>query len=297
MTENEMLCFVKNTFPDLTINEVHANDRGWDNDILIVNKKIVFRFPKSSDILSKILDERKILELLKLKNPILRIPDYEFVYSGSELKGVKYSFLEGSSLSEIPINNLKNNPLNAKAIGDFLTKLHSIDVSKLNETNLGTTHTLKYWEGLYSKVKSDIFPFLNIHQQNDVNAVFSDFIDGFTKLTFNKTIIHGDLTASNIIYNKKKGNVSGIIDFTDAQIGDPAFDFAGLYWDFGPDFTEDVLHWYRGNETTDSILSRVKTFYGLQPIFHELLYAVKNNEEVNWNFAFEKFTALYALSK
>lgn len=101
------------------------------------------------------------------------------------------------------------------------------------------------------------------------------------------------MTTSNIIYSKDKGCVNGIIDFTDAQIGDPAFDFAGVYWTFGLDFTKDVLHWYNGYETSESLLKRVKTFYGLQPVFHELLYAIENNQEIKWKSALERFSTLF----
>ncbi|MFT4414350.1 aminoglycoside phosphotransferase family protein [Fredinandcohnia humi] len=296
MTKNEMLRFVKNSFPDLTINDIQVNNRGWDNDILIVNEKIVFRFPKSNNLLSVIVEEGKLLEILRAKEPLLHIPNYGFVYSDNELKGVTYSLIEGKSLNQITIPNLRDNPVNARVIGDFLTKLHSLDVSS-REITLKTTHTLSYWEDLYSNVTSALYPFINKQQVYDIDHFFTNFIEVFPRLTFKKSVIHGDLTASNIIYNQEKKGISGIIDFTDAQIGDPAFDFAGLYWDFGPDFTKDVLHWYSGNETSNSLYNRVKAFYGLQPVFHELLYAVKNRQQVNWETALEKFSSLYELTK
>ncbi|WP_375137316.1 phosphotransferase [Cytobacillus oceanisediminis] len=109
-----------------------------------------------------------------------------------------------------------------------------------------------------------------------------------------KVIIHGDLTTANILFNQEKGLVNGIIDFTDAQIGDPAFDFAGLYWSFGPDFTKDVLSYYKA-EDKESIFKRVQSFYGLQPIFHNLIFAVKENLDVNWETAFERFSYLNSL--
>jgi len=297
MTEEEMLVFVKNNFPDLLINKVRINRNGWDNDILILNEEIVFRFPKSNDLLSKIEDEGKILENLKDKNPFLLIPNYEYLYKNDELRGVKYRFLEGISLSELSVSNLQENPFNAQGLGDFLTKLHSIAISKLNHSNLGTTHSLEYWESLHKKVEIKIFPFLTLKQQKEINELFYRFLDEFSELTNKKTIIHGDLTASNIIYNQEKECINGVIDFTDAQIGDPAFDFAGLYWAFGMDFTKDVLKYYNSVENKELLLNRVKNFYGLQPVFHELLYAIENNQEINWKIALNKFSALNQSAK
>lgn len=299
MFEDEMLRFLNENIPDVEVNEIETNTNGWDNDIIIVNKKIVFRFPKSEILLSKVWNEGKLLNLLKSKEPILCIPDYEYVYSGSELKGVKYPFLEGKSLGEYEINNLSANPSNAKLIGDFLTKLHNIDVSNINETtfHLDTIHTVKYWGTLYQSVKRDIFPFLTDQRKDEINEVFTNFMDCFPSLSYKKSIIHGDLTASNIIYSRMKNRVNGVIDFTDAQIGDPAFDFAGLYWAFGPEFTKEVLSWYRSPESSNSLFDRVKSFYGLQPVFHELLYSIKNNQQINWDIAFHKFSYLKNFSK
>lgn len=106
-----------------------------------------------------------------------------------------------------------------------------------------------------------------------------------------------ELTASNIIYRQEKECINGIIVFTDAQIGDPAFDFAGLYWAFGIDFTKDVLRWYSSNENKELLLDRVKNFYELQPIFHELLYAFEKNQTINWKTALKKFSTLNQLTK
>ncbi|QHJ71319.1 aminoglycoside phosphotransferase family protein [Planococcus halotolerans] len=297
MTKDEMLVFVENKFPDLPLNKVQTNSIGWDNDILIVNEEIVFRFPKSDELLSKIEDEGKILEILKTQKPLLFLPSYEYLYRNNALKGVKYDFMKGSSLSEFPVSKLRDNPFNAKGIGDFLTKLHSIELSKLHHSNVGTTHSLKYWENLYAMVERDVFPFLASGQQHKISELFSEFLERLPALTNKKTIIHGDLTAANIIYNHEKECINGIIDFTDAQLGDPAFDFAGLYWDFGLEFTKDVLRWYRSTENKEALLNRVKTFYGLQPVFHELLYAVNHNHQINWDTALKKFNRLYQLAK
>jgi aminoglycoside 2''-phosphotransferase len=209
---------------------------------------------------------------------------------------MKYTFLKGKFLSEYAAKDLSNNPENARVIADFLIKLHSIDISELEGTYLKTIHTLKYWEKLYSSVKSDVFPYLNNQQQDEVNEIFINFINSYPSLSYKKSIIHGDLTTSNIIYNKKINRVDGIVDFTDTQIGDPAFDFAGLYWTFGTDFTKEVLSWYSTSELSDSIFRRVNTFYGLQPVFHELLYAIKNNQKINWESTIERFSYLKTLA-
>ena len=42
------------------------------------------------------------------------------------------------------------------------------------------------------------------------------------------TVIHSDIMPEHIIVNPKTHTLSGIIDFGDIEIGDPAYDFA--FW-------------------------------------------------------------------
>jgi len=39
----------------------------------------------------------------------------------------------------------------------------------------------------------------------------------------------------------------------------------------------------------------ISKFYGLQPVFHVLLYAIENNQKVTWGFALQKFSYLYTI--
>lgn len=285
-----MVKIIKASYPNLPVQEVNLNTKGWDNDVLIVNKDVVFRFPKTLEIRKKVLKEASILKLLKTKDPLVRIPNYELVYRDGEFVGVTYSYLKGSSLSECKEDNIHDNLDNAVLIGDFLTKLHTIDLSEIGD--IGRIHTDAYWDNLYKSVKDHILPNINRSIQKEVEDLFEQFLCA-DQVPIN-TIIHGDLTTSNIIYNHEENVINGVIDFTDTQWGDPAFDFAGLYWSYGPGFTKEVLASYRTEEDKESLFERVQSFYGLQPIFHNVLFAIENNQTINWDTAFERFTYLHS---
>ncbi|RYI27556.1 aminoglycoside phosphotransferase family protein [Bacillus infantis] len=293
--KEEYLEFISDEYPDLTIKKFQANEKGWDNDIVIINESLVFRFPKSEDVILKVEAEGKLLHLLKKKHPILQLPDYEYLYQNQMLRCVRYDYLEGRMLGDISMDSFKNNQENARLLGDFLTKLHSIDPAEADTMNLKTLHTLEYWEALHSSVREEILPYLKDREKDLINRIFRDFLEEFPGYSIKKSIIHGDLTASNIIYSEKKGRISAVIDFTDAQLGDPAFDFAGIYWAYGENFTREVLSWYQTDESADALFKRVQSFYGLQPIFHELLYDVRNGKKPDWKAGLGKFGALVSL--
>ncbi|MGD6893519.1 aminoglycoside phosphotransferase family protein [Bacillus infantis] len=293
--KEEYLEFISDEYPDLKIKKFQANEKGWDNDIVIINESLVFRFPKFENVISKVEAEGKLLHLLKKKHPLLQVPNYQYLYKNQMLKCVQYDYLEGRMLGDISMDSFKNNQENARLLGDFLTKMHSIDPAEADTMNLKTLHTLEYWEALHSSVREEILPYLKDREKDLINRIFRDFLEEFPGYSIKKSIIHGDLTGSNIIYSEKKGRISAVIDFTDAQLGDPAFDFAGIYWAYGENFTKEVLSWYQTNESADALFKRVQSFYGLQPIFHELLYDVRNGKKPDWKAGLGKFGALVSL--
>jgi aminoglycoside phosphotransferase (APT) family kinase protein len=75
-----------------------------------------------------------------------------------------------------------------------------------------------------------------------------------------RVLTHADLGAEHIL--EEGGAITGIIDWGDAVVGDPALDFARLYRDFGPAFLGDVLAEYgKGNgDQGDVGLGRIAFF-------------------------------------
>lgn len=275
MRKEEMICFVRRTMPKLTIDTCDVKTTGWDNDILIIDRQQVVRFPKTTQIMEQVKNECVLLNQLILTKPVLQIPRYEPIYERGVLRAVTYPFLGGESLNEHPVD-IRKNAENARLLGDFQMKLHQIKGS-----SLPTRHTFRYWQSLFELLRKKVFMFLNDEEQKAIEEVFTHFLNGYPALSFKKVPIHGDLSASNILFDSAENRISGIIDFTDAQMGDPAFDFAGIYWNYGPEYTKEVLSFYQIDDSIEAIFDRISTFYGLQPVFHELLHSVGNNEPID----------------
>lgn len=275
MRKEEMIRFVRRTVPKLPIDTSEIKTNGWDNDILIINKQQVFRFPKTDQIIDRIKNECELLEQLSQKNPVLQIPRYKMIYEGEVLKAVTYPFLNGEALNEHSFD-VRKNPENAQLLGDFLTKLH-----QLKGSHLPSIHTFRYWQSLFESLRSKVFTALRDEERHAIEDVFTRFLNRYTALSYKKVPIHGDLSASNILFDRAENRISGVIDFTDAQMGDPAFDFAGIYWNYGPEYTRKVLSFYHIDESIEAMFDRISTFYGLQPVFHELLHLVENNNQIN----------------
>ncbi|MDG6107026.1 phosphotransferase [Dactylosporangium aurantiacum] len=59
-----------------------------------------------------------------------------------------------------------------------------------------------------------------------------------------RVLAHADLGAEHLL--ERDGAVTGVIDWSDAAVTDPALDFARLYRDFGPDVLAEALDAYGG---------------------------------------------------
>ncbi|MEI5908935.1 aminoglycoside phosphotransferase family protein [Bacillus spongiae] len=293
MNQHEMVSLIKTKLPNVVIRQVKSNTTGWDNDILIINEDTVFRFPKTKRIKEKVENECYIQEALVKTTTAITVPMYTPVRDAShQIECVYYPFIKGQAVNETMIEECTTEE-NAQRLGDFLSKLHSIRHADLHhDATLTPIHSFSYWNELYQAVQEQLFPYFTNSQKDSTKEVFTSFLEDYGRMNNRTTLIHGDLTISNLIYDYRKQQIAGVIDFTDAQFGDPAFDFAGIYWSFGPHFTKRVLSNYQNDEDEETLYKRVKEFYGLQPVFHELLYSVSQNQSIAWNNALTKFTAL-----
>ena len=116
--------------------------------------------------------------------------------------------------------------------------------------------------------------------KREINQIAKMFDEGLSNLSTydNFCLIHGDLTQDHILFNSKSSRISGIIDFGDLIFGDPALDFAGLYYSYGKNFVEEVLEFY-ANKREDNLIKRIEDFYIKQLPIHDYLHGIENRDE------------------
>ncbi|WP_176215254.1 phosphotransferase family protein [Cytobacillus gottheilii] len=284
--------FLRTRMPDLSIENIDEISRGWDHDVIIINHSYVFRFPKKKEGLQRLETEACLLSKLHEHNLSIQVPRYELFYKEERLICSMHKKINGEPLEKLEhLNSAKA----AVQLGSFLTTLHTLNSEKLIHHGLKTIHTQRYWENFYAEITSKISPYLRSSELKEVKMIFERFLSNSQKHMYPTAPIHGDLTGANILYNPANKNISGIIDFTDAQISDPAFDFAGFYWEHGPHFTREVLKHYQVSLPKEELFHRVSAFYGLQPVFHEWLHAANEKSDPNFEKGLDKLRRLQSL--
>ncbi|MEI7562646.1 MAG: hypothetical protein WCJ39_02805 [bacterium] len=72
-----MINIIKNEFPEISWKIYELFDNGWDNQVILLDNKIVFRFPRNEEAKITQQKERYLLDFVKGRVDIV-IPQYTF---------------------------------------------------------------------------------------------------------------------------------------------------------------------------------------------------------------------------
>ena len=211
--------------PDLRVQSLRR-DNGQFNDILIVNGAWVFRFPKSPTSLASLPDEVTCLRAVAGRLP-LPTPEPRYVGLAGPFPGLGYALLPGAPLSRewlasAPIETQR--AIGAR-LGGFLKALHALDAGLL--AGQAVHDGRQEWADLFTHFRESLFPHMRPDAQAEVAARFDAFLAAEAE-AWTLVVRHGDFGAGNVLYDFKAGDVTGVIDFGSAGLGDPAVDFASL---------------------------------------------------------------------
>ncbi|MGH0946323.1 aminoglycoside phosphotransferase family protein [Bacillus mycoides] len=279
--------YIKEALPDLSIHSYIQNEEGWDNITVIINDELLFRFPRKLGYANRIPLEKELCTILSHSLQEIEIPKYHLLYK-NDCNTVPfcsyYPLIHGEPLTSELVAKLEKKELEViiTQLATFLATLHSIPLKRTETLGFPIEKTLTYWKELQTKLNQYFTNSLTSLQKSALNRLFENFFTCITKSTFQNAIIHADFTHHHILFNNLHKNISGVIDFGDAQIGDPAFDFAGLYYDFGREFTTSVYEQYSAliSHRDPLLIHRITTFYQYSPLLHNLIYNIETNNEI-----------------
>ncbi|MHA2352464.1 MAG: phosphotransferase family protein, partial [Candidatus Thorarchaeota archaeon] len=110
-------------------------------------------------------------------------------------------------------------------------------------------------------------PQLSASQRKWTESIFNDFLEPDENFEFEPLIAHHDLYTTNILVDPDALSLTGIIDFEDICLYDPAVDF--IFLREGVDLLKSLLQTYP--HTIDPKLGdRVAYIFGKQPFFYFL---------------------------
>ncbi len=234
---------VRSIMPDLEIEQFDISDEGLVNEVVIVNHKYVFRFAKTEQGATNLGREQCILELIRPTIGV-NIPAPE--YHGRD--SMVYPFIDGEPLLLDRIKKWDESAQlsMAESLGTFLLNLHTTDISQVEEELPPTLApvTRERWLDIYSRVKETVYPLLWKHQVRWAEGVFDRMLDNKSFFEYKPALIHGDLRQYHVLTDREGCEITGVIDFGVAGIGDPASDFGTLINTYGESFVVKMMNTY-----------------------------------------------------
>jgi aminoglycoside 2''-phosphotransferase len=175
---NRYIKNIKQNYPNLSIENCYANDIGQNNDVLIVNNSLVFRFPKYRQGIIQLKRETEILEYIKniittpIPHPIYQ--SFKKLKPGEVFTG--YKLIAGVPLWKENLQSIKSPEL-IKELAlqpvTFLAELHSIPKEKTsNVLKLKDINPRTEIFDLLGRIQNKLFPFIKDEARDKITQSF-----------------------------------------------------------------------------------------------------------------------------
>lgn len=188
------------------------------------------------------------------------------IIAGGRLLGTVHRYVEGAPL---PLG--LRGAVRERAcldIGRFLARLHGVPEAVRERSGLPS---VDLWRDVYRALIAQALPHLGPAAGAWLVRTGEAFAHGGGTRRAPRVLIHGDIQRSHLLTDAD-GRLTGVIDFGNAMIGDPALDFAGVLNHLGWRDLERVWAGYRAaGGTVDADAARRTRFYiDVVPLFRVL---------------------------
>jgi aminoglycoside phosphotransferase (APT) family kinase protein len=211
----------------VTIVEV---DDGYDFHVAIVDDEWVFRFPRRGGVEEALELEIAVLPTLAQWLPV-DVPSFEYVERTPLFVG--YRLIRGQPLVDE----------DAEGVRAFLEALHASDPSGLP---IERHDWVEAYREQCAEFERLVFPVVDSDRRVETQRLFDEVE---TLVGFTPSLIHADLGPEHLLV--RDGRLTGVIDWGDMRVGDPALDYAWLLagpfadWDVEPDLRRRAHFYHR----------------------------------------------------
>lgn len=249
----KLVAAIRDEFPDLSFADATLIDSGEDHAVVLLDDIWVFRFPRTAEVAVRGATERRLLMGLNAASSVAT-PRYTHLAKSGDFGG--YRMIAGLELTQVTFAALPREVQERVLgeIGDFLRVLHGLPVETVAcGSGRGDIEGASWFADRYAERRERLAAALGA----SLSASADRFYDALPAAvaTSQVAVTHGDLTADHILLSPDQNRLAGIIDFADAGLGDPAFDFT-CFWAYGGWATEHVAKSYSASVDNSEILAR-----------------------------------------
>jgi aminoglycoside phosphotransferase (APT) family kinase protein len=266
---------------------------GADNLAYEVNGELIVRFSREPDPVrraERIQRESDLLGYLASISPVaIPLP----LVTAADAGCLVYRKLPGTILLDMPQTSDAVAPLIAAQLADLLTVLHAVPINEVSRFVDEDIDSLEQWRDEAAELLGQVAANLPGGFLNRIEAFFAEPLPT-SRCT--AVLSHNDLGIEHVLVDPDAGAVTGVIDWSDAAIVDPAYDIGLLYRDLGPAVLQELLGRYRNaNDDLDAI-GRRAVFYARCSVLEDLDYGVRVSDPRYLDKACAALTWLFAHS-
>ena len=243
--------------PELAIRSKEFIGEGWTAAAYRVDDDFVFKFPKRRAEWDEL--DREIAFLARARRS-LPLPVVEHLHQVRDSAGAPhgyaiYRFIPGSGVEPRTLSPSARAAL-AKMLAEFLRSLHDMNGEPV-KSMLRREDEYDLSRQYQHEAEEKIAPHLSGAERNCLRDCFTRHLDDPLNFPASPRILHADLSADHVLC--VDGSVTGILDWGDVCLGDPDYDFAYLYEDFGEAFVRDMALHY-GHADPDRLVRKTRYF-------------------------------------
>lgn len=189
-------------------------------------------------------------------------------------RAVVYPYLPGRPLNP---GTIKPGPGLAASLGKALAALHEVPTSVLENAGFPAYSATEYRDRRLAELDAAA---ATSHVPTRLLTRWEKALEDVGRWKFQPTVVHGDLVAEHVLVDGDE--VSGVIDWSDAKVADPADDLAWIAVGADEDALESVLEAYSHarRETTDRHLAVRARLAGELALARWLLHGSRINDHL-----------------
>jgi aminoglycoside phosphotransferase (APT) family kinase protein len=258
--------------PGLQGHSVVLLGEGTDNLAYEVNGELVVRFSKESDPTRRANLISSETELLTAVARISPLPVPQPLFADPQQGCWAYSKIPGVPLLDLPLpQRLVHTPAVATVLGEFLAALHATPIQQMAQLVGADETPMSEWRDEAAGNYGSVLQQIPAAWRSAVEAFLGTAPpDPGGPLVFS----HNDLGIEHVLIDSSTGAITGVIDWSDAALTDPAYDFGLLHRDLGTAALDLALDTYQTNDTT--ALRQRAVFYARCTLFEDLAYGVQS---------------------
>jgi aminoglycoside phosphotransferase (APT) family kinase protein len=265
---DEIRALLARHLPGYEVQSVTSLGGGLDNLVYEVNGELVVRRSRETDPAERGQLVRREAALLNMVREVSPLPVPEVAFADTAAGVLAYAKLPGYPLNERQVTDTERL---ATQLGEFLGRLHGAPLDAMSTIVPLDTEPLAAWlrdvEKCYEKVAMLI--------PAETRPLVERFLAESPPAEAQTAVFcHNDLGSEHVLVDAEGSMVTGVIDWTDAAITDPAYDLGLIYRDLGPEFLDSVLANYAG-KWVEADLGRV-VFYARCGVLEDIAYGVES---------------------